>query len=182
MKIRKSCLLLTAVSLVALQLPTVAYVQIEDSIGIDADIDTVWRALKDYQREEALFHKKVVAEKGNDTTVKEKFLKVPVVGSAFLDYVECRKENYRVDYWLLESKVLNVFSGSWQLSKNQHGGTTVKLTTDIDSWIPVPMKNKILRSITAAGMKRRLSFVKAHAEKLSEDSAQGVQTCSNSTK
>jgi hypothetical protein len=176
MKFRKSSLLLAAVALVVMQLPAAARVQIEDSITIDADMQTVWQALKDYQREQKMFDKKIVAEKGDDTTIKEEFIKVPVVGSATLSYVESRKGNYRIDYWLTGSKILNVFKGSWQLSKNEKGGTTIKLTTDVDSWMPVPMKNKLLRNHTAAGMKKRLSYVKAHAEKLSQQSAQLSQT------
>ncbi len=172
MKIRKSCLLIGAVALVVMQLPAAARVQIEDSITIDADVETVWQALKDYQREQMLFDKRIVAEKGDDTYIKEEFLKVPVVGSASLNYVESRKGNDRVDYWLNGSKILNVFKGSWQLSKNERGGTTLRLTTDIDSWMPVPMKNKLLRSHTAAGMKKRLTYVKAHAEKLLQQSGQ----------
>lgn len=176
MKIRKSCLQIATVALVVMQLPAVARVQVEDSITIDADMETVWQALKDYQREQKLFNKKIVDQKGNDTTIQEEFLKVPVVGTASLNYVESRKGNDRVDYWLTGSKLLNVFKGSWQLSKNEEGGTTIKLTTDIDSWMLVPMKNKLLRSHTAAGMKKRLSYVKTHAERLSQQSAQISQT------
>lgn len=166
MKVRKSSLLLAAVAVVSTQLPAVARVQVEDSITVNADMATVWQALKDYQHEGKLFAKRVVKEAGGDTSINEDFIKIPVVGTTTLDYVESRKGEDRVDYWLTGSKILNVFKGSWQLSKNENGGTTVKLTTDIDSWMPVPMKNRILRNSTVSGMKKRLAYVKTHAEEL----------------
>lgn len=181
MKPRKSSLLLAAGAVVLMQLPAQARVQLEDTVNVNADMSTVWQALKDYQKEGKLFDKRITKETGNDTSINEDFIKLPIVGTTTLDYVESRKGNDRVDYWLTGSKILNVFKGSWQLSKNENGGTTIKLTTDIDSWMPVPLKNKILRNNTMPGMKKRLYYVKTHAEELAghKVSSQGADSQKN---
>ena len=159
-----------AMALVALslmQLPALASVRIEDSISVDAEKDAVWNALKQYQKDEKGFQKKKINEKANSVTLQEHFCSLPFVGNTTLDYTETTKvQENRIDYKLNESKLLNKFEGSWILEDGKDGkGTTVRLITDIDTWLSAPFKNKVLRNITKKGMEKRLEYVKAHAEK-----------------
>ncbi len=159
-------MVLAIVAATVVQTPASARVKVEDSVTVNASVDSVWRALMEYQRAETQFNKKLVASTDNTVKIKEEFMRVPVVGNAFINYDEVSHKNEnRIDYKLTDSKVLTTFEGSWVLEENKCGkGVTLKLTTDIDSWMPVPFKNKILRNATMKGMEKRLAFVKNFAE------------------
>ncbi|MBX3137473.1 SRPBCC family protein [Candidatus Obscuribacterales bacterium] len=165
----KSTLMLGAVAAIAMQLPAHASVVVEDSIVVNAKPEAVWKALREYQREEKAFHKKVVSSTSNSVSLKEEFARLPVVGTMMLSYIEVNKpEENRVDYRLTEKGTLNKFEGSWIIEENKTtGGVTLKLVTEIDSWVPAPFKNHVLRSNTKKGMEKRLEFVKEYAENLS---------------
>jgi hypothetical protein len=161
--------MLAAIATVAFQVPAHAAVTVEDSIAVNAKPELVWKALHEYQKEEKTFHKKIVSSTHNSVTLKEEFAKLPVVGTTCLNYIEVSKpEENRIDYRLTENGVLNKFQGSWIIEENKTtGGVTLKLITEIDSWVPAPFKSKILRSNTKKGMEKRLAFVKQFAENLS---------------
>lgn len=159
-------ILLTLVCLTLLHLPAQARVKVQNSVTVDAKMESVWQALMEYQKEEKQFHKKLVSSKHDKVNIKEEFIRVPVVGSASIDYIE---ENHpgqkRIDYKLTKSKILTKFEGTWTLVENQKGsGVIVTLTTDIDTWVPAPFKNRILKNATKKGMKKRLAFIKKQAE------------------
>ncbi|MBX9670121.1 MAG: hypothetical protein K2X93_21150 [Candidatus Obscuribacterales bacterium] len=166
MRLARASMVLAVVAVTFAQMPASARVRVEDSVTVNASIDTVWKALMEYQREEKTFSKKLVGASDNTVKIKEEFMKLPVVGNAFINYDEVsHKTENRIDYKLTDSKVLSMFEGAWSLEENRRGkGVTLKLTTDIDSWMPVPFKNKILRTATMKGMERRLAFVKNFAE------------------
>ena len=165
----KSALMLAAVAGVTVQMPVHASVIVEDSIAVNAKPETVWKALHEYQKEEKAFHKKVVATTPNSVSLKEEFAKLPVIGTMMLSYIEVNKpEENRVDYRMTEKGALNKFEGSWIIEENKTtGGVTLRLVTEIDTWVPAPFKNKVLRSNTKKGMEKRLAFVKEYAEHLS---------------
>ena len=168
---------LIAVSFCALILGSIsileaqARVKVVHSVEVKADLKSTWEALQKYQREGKLFHKEVISDTGNRIVLKEEFLRVPVVGNAYINYVEDNHPYDRVDYKLQGSKVLTVFEGAWKL-ENVAGKNSVLLTliTDIDSWVPVPFKNSILKKSTSKGMKERLAFVKKQAELIDKSS------------
>jgi hypothetical protein len=149
-----------------LSLPALASVRVEDSISVDAEKEAVWSALKQYQKDEKGFAKKRINVQPNSVTFKEHFASLPFVGNTTLDYTEVTKtQENRIDYKLNESKLLNKFEGSWIVEDGKDGkGTTVRLITDIDTWLAAPFKNKVLRNITKKGMEKRLAYVKTHAE------------------
>lgn len=159
---------LVVLSVLLLSNPAQARVKVKKTVSVNASIDTVWTALMNYQKEEKKFHKTLVSEKGNQIRLKEEFLKVPVVGNAYINYVEeNHKEDGRVDYKLEGSKVLTKFQGTWKVEADENNakpGTIVTLTTDIDTWVPVPFKNSILKRATMKCMNKRLAFVKQQAE------------------
>lgn len=165
MQVTKSALLI-AFAAAAFQMPAVAAVTVEDCVTIDASTETVWKALHEYQKEDKAFHKKIVASTPNSVTLKEEFAKLPIVGTTFLNYIEVSKpEEHRIDYKLTEKGVLNKFDGAWIIEENKDGnGVTLKLVTNIDSWVPAPFKNKVLRNNTKKGMLQRLAYVKDYAE------------------
>ena len=158
---------LTMCTLGSLALSADARVKLEKSVEVDADKDTVWTALMDYQKAEKTFNRNA-----KKVSVKEQFAKVPVVGSTYIDYEEQNFPGQKICYRLTDSKVLNRFEGEWRIEDSKDGkGTLLKLTTDIDSWMPVPLKNKILKNFTAKGMDKRMTYVKKHAEQLSAGSS-----------
>lgn len=148
-----------------IQLPGFAKVKVSKSVTVNADKESVWHALLGYQKEEKKFHKKATLS-GNTVKIKEEFISVPVVGTAYINYIEWNREpDGRIDYKLQKSKVLTAFEGSWKIDETKDGGAVVlTLTTEIDSWVPMPFKNKILKKVTASGMSKRLAFVKSSAE------------------
>jgi len=161
-----------AVALMALscgQLPAEARVKVEDSIVVNAEPEHVWKALSQYQNDGKRFHKKQVVTKENSIQFSEEFAKMPFVGTTYIDYVEVSNpKDKRIDYKLKSAKFLNVFEGAWIVEENKNGdGAVVRLTTDIDSWICAPLKNKVLKNMTKKGMEERLAYVKEHAERLS---------------
>jgi hypothetical protein len=168
MRTANRVMLICFVALVATQSPVLAHVKVEDSVNIDAKPEFVWKALMEYQREEKLFHKKLVSQKNDCVSIKEEFGTLPLVGSAFIDYVEVnhQKEN-RIDFKLTDSKVFTRFEGTWIVEPSKCGErATLTLTTDVDTWLPTPFKNKMLRNTAKRGMEKRLAFVKIHAEQL----------------
>lgn len=146
-----------------------ARVKVTKSVEVNADLKSTWLALRKYQREGKKFHKQVVSESGSKIVLKEEFLRVPVVGNAYINYVEVNYPYERVDYKLQGSKVLTVFEGAWKLEKvKAKNAVTLTLITDIDSWVPVPFKNTILKKQTSKGMLKRLGFVKKQAELINQ--------------
>jgi hypothetical protein len=165
MQVTKSVLMI-AIAAIGFQMPALASVTVEDFVTVEASPEIVWKALHEYQKEDKAFHKKIVSQTPNSVTLKEEFAKLPVVGTTFLNYIEVSKpEEHRIEYRLTESGVLNKFDGAWIIEENKDGnGVTLKLVTNIDSWVPAPFKNKVLRSNTKKGMEKRLAFVKDYAE------------------
>lgn len=156
---------MAVVALTLAQLPALAAVTIEDSIVVNAEPEAVWSALRQYQKDEKLFQKKRIRVEPNSVTFKENFVSLPFVGTTTLDYTEITvpSEN-RIDYKLNESKILNKFDGSWIVEENKDGKVTVRLVTNIDTWLAAPFKNKVLRNVTKKGMEKRLAYVKEKAE------------------
>ena len=153
--------------------PAQARVKVTKSVEVNADLKSTWLALEQYQREEKRFHKQVVSDKNGKIVLKEEFLRVPVVGNAYINYVEENHPFKRIDYKLKGSKVLTVFEGAWKLEKVKNkNAVSLTLITDIDSWVPVPFKNSILKKTTAKGMMKRLAFVKNQAEKITKTNLQ----------
>ena len=169
MRIKLNAIALSIVAMVIIQLPAMAKVKVQNSVVVDAKMESVWNALLSYQKEEKKFNKKLMSNNNDKVTIKEEFIRVPVVGSAHIDYEEINhKDLGRIDYKLTKSKILTKFEGAWTVKENENGkGVVVTLTTHIDSWVPAPFKNRILRNATKKGMKKRLAFVKTQAEKLS---------------
>lgn len=165
MQVMKSALMI-AFAAVAFQMPALAAVTVEEFVVVDATPETVWKALHEYQKEEKAFHKKIVSSTSNSVTLKEEFAKLPIVGTTFLNYIEVSKpEEHRIEYRLTEKGVLNKFDGAWIVEENKDGnGVTLKLVTNVDSWVPAPFKNKVLRNNTKKGMEQRLAYVKEYAE------------------
>ncbi|MDZ4835002.1 MAG: SRPBCC family protein [Candidatus Melainabacteria bacterium] len=165
MKVTKSTLMF-AVAAVVFQMPAFAAVTVEECVTIDAKPETVWKALHEYQKEDKAFHKKIVSSTPNSVTLKEEFAKMPIIGTTFLNYIEVSKpEEHRIEYRLTETGVVNKFDGAWIVEESKDGnGSTLKVVTTIDSWVPAPFKNKVLRSSTKKGMEKRLAYVKDYAE------------------
>lgn len=164
----KRSVLLAVVACFALPSPVCARVTVEDSVAVNARPETIWKALMDYQREEKTFHKKVVSSTKDSVSIKEEFVKLPVVGTTNIDYVEVshRDEN-RIEYKLTDSKILTLFEGAWIIEENKDGrGSTLRVVTSIDTWVPAPFKNTLLKNQTKKGMEKRLAFVKKSAEQM----------------
>ena len=170
MRIKLNAIALSIVAMIIVQLPAMAKVKVQNSVVVDAKMESVWDALLKYQKEEKQFNKKMVSNQRDKVTIKEEFVRVPVVGAAHIDYEEINhKDLGRIDYKLTKSKFLTTFEGAWTVKKNDSGkGVVVTLTTHIDSWVPAPFKSRILRNATKKGMEKRLAFVKTQAEKLSQ--------------
>ena len=66
MKLKYSALLFFLLAITIFQAPAHARVKVQDSVTINAKMDSVWQALLDYQKEEKEFNKKLVSNK-NDT-------------------------------------------------------------------------------------------------------------------
>ncbi len=163
MQVTKSALMI-AFAAAAFQMPAFAAVTVEECVDIDAKPEVVWKALHEYQKEDKAFHKKIVSSTPNSVTLKEEFAKMPVVGTTYLNYIEVSKpEEHRIEYRLTEKGVLNKFDGAWIIEESG-SGVKLKLVTNIDSWVPAPFKNKVLRSNTKKGMEQRLAYVKEYAE------------------
>lgn len=167
MKRSVSSLMIAAAVACVTQMPAHATVTVEGSVTVDASPEIVWQALGEYQKEEKAFHKKIVSTHQSTVTIKEEFAKLPIVGAAHINYVEIGNSDHnRIDYKLTDSSVLNRFDGAWIVEDNKAGGVNLKIVTNIDTWVPAPFKNKLLRNNTKKGMEKRLAFVKQYAEHL----------------
>ncbi|MBX9695734.1 MAG: SRPBCC family protein [Cyanobacteria bacterium] len=147
--------------------PALANVKVKKSITVNADLKQAWDAVMSHQHAEKEFNKTVQA--GNNphvVMINEQFMRLPIVGSTSLKYTEENTPMQRVDYKLQQSKVLNQFEGTWNLEKSKNGnGTVITLDTTVDSWMVVPFKGKILKSLVSKSMDERLAYVKKRAEK-----------------
>ncbi len=147
--------------------PALASVKVQKSVTVNTDLKQAWDAVMAHQHAEKEFNKKLQAGKNSHSVIiEEQFFSLPVVGSTSVKYTEENVPYQRVEYKLQQSKILNQFEGTWNLEKSKDGNSvTITLNTTVDSWMPVPFKGKILKSVVSKSMDQRLAYVKKQAER-----------------
>lgn len=158
-------MLIVAVVL-SMALPAVAAAKkgVSGSVQINAPVEHVWNAIRDQRRlEPDLEYSKVISSGNNEALLEQKFIGLPVLGSAVALLKEKEIPNQRIDYWLVKSNKFKAMEGSWVLSPTSDGkGTTLSLSSYLD--IGIPFSRGPVNEVTREKIKNRLSRVKTMAE------------------
>lgn len=135
------------------------------SILIHASPEIVWSAVHaERQHDPEIAYAKVLESANNKTTVEEKFVLLPVIGSATCIMQDSEVPGERIDYRLIKSDHFKAMEGSWVLTSYDGGQSTIlALSSYLELGFPVP--RMILDSITTQKLQKRLQNVKIAAER-----------------
>jgi hypothetical protein len=153
--------------MLCLALPTVASnleKGVSSSVHINAPPDLVWDAIRDQRRlEPDLEYSKVLSYSNNEALLEQKFIGLPVLGSAIALLKEREVPNQRIDYWLVKSNRFKAMEGSWVLSP-VNGGKSTRLSLSSYLDVGIPFSRGPVNKVTQEKIKNRLSRVKTMAE------------------
>jgi hypothetical protein len=132
---------------------------------INAPLAVVWRAVhEDRQNDPDLAYSKVIHHTSNQDTVEQKFIGLPLLGSAIAITQQLEVPFHRIDYTLVHSDKFKDLRGSWQLFPINDGkGTRLSLNSFLD--VGVPFSGFFIRNATQRKINRRLEHVKQLAER-----------------
>ncbi len=134
-------------------------------ILIHASPEVVWHTVhRQRQSDPDLAYSKVL-ERTDETrsVLEQKFVFLPVVGTAVCKMVHVEVPLKRIDYKLVESDHFRAMEGSWILTPHHSGKSTyLQLSSHLKLSFIVPQL--ILEKITARKLHKRLANVKAMAE------------------
>jgi Polyketide cyclase / dehydrase and lipid transport len=135
------------------------------SILINAPPKVVWRAVHEERLHDPdLAYVKVLGRRGESSTLEEKFVSVPIIGSVICVLNEHELQYKRIDYRMLKSDKFKRMEGSWDLTPVAGGTQTLlKLSSYLD--VGVPFSGLFIRSATQRKIERRVSAVKCVAER-----------------
>jgi len=136
-----------------------------EGLGAYASPEVVWHTVhRQRQSDPDLAYSKVL-ERTDETrsVLEQKFVFLPVVGTAVCKMVHVEVPLKRIDYKLVESDHFRAMEGSWILTPHHSGKSTyLQLSSHLKLSFIVPQL--ILEKITARKLHKRLANVKAMAE------------------
>ena len=138
---------------------------LKKSITLDAPVKEVWNAILSYRTSDPSKRKVISAQEGK-VVIEETFSGLPVVGSSRVVYEELEKPYDRIDYRLVESDKLSKFEGSWQFTSVDDATTAVEVTAFLDSSLPVPFKENLLKQQASRDLENRLTYIQKHIKGL----------------
>lgn len=139
---------------------------VKGQVTIKAPPSTVWYSVHEERKKDPdLAYSKVIEQCENEATIEQKFVLIPMLGSAVCLMKQSEVPLKRIDYYLLKSDHFKAMEGSWILTPSADGKSTVlELNSHIDLGMPVP--RWFLNSTLSRKIDRRLSHVKTMAEKI----------------
>ncbi len=139
--------------------------RVKASITIKAPPEVVWDAVHEQRKTDPeLAYSKVLRQGVNEATLEQKFMVIPVIGSAVCTMNTQEVPNRRIDYQMIKSDRFKAMEGSWVLTPSADGkSTTLELSSHIDLGLPVP--RGMMNGVTQKKLERRLAHVRELAEK-----------------
>ncbi len=134
-------------------------------ILIHARPDIVWQTVHEERRKDPdIAYARILDQDKNDMTLEEKFVLLPVIGTATCVMKDTEVPNERIDYRLIRSDHFRAMEGSWILTSCQEGKATIlELSSYLELGIPVP--RAVLDGLTGQKLQRRLTNIKLLAER-----------------
>ncbi len=135
------------------------------STVINASPHIVWETVHEERKKDPdLAYSKVLEQGKNECRLEQKFVLIPVLGTAVCEMHNSEVPLKRIDYKLIKSDRFKAMEGSWVLTASPDGkSTTLELSTHIDLGIPVP--EQLTTNATKKKLSKRLNNVKNMAEK-----------------
>lgn len=139
--------------------------RVKASITIKAPPEVVWDAVHEQRKTDPeLAYSKVLRQGVNEATLEQKFMVIPVIGSAVCTMNTQEVPNRRIDYQMIKSDRFKAMEGSWILTPSADGkSTTLELSSHVDLGLPVP--RGMMNGVTQKKLERRLAHVRELAEK-----------------
>lgn len=134
-------------------------------ILIHARPEVVWETVHEERKKDPdIAYAKIISRENNEMVLEEKFVLLPVIGTAVCKMKDIEVPNERIDYKLIESDHFKAMEGSWVLTSHDGGRATIlELSSYLELGIPVP--RMVLDGITSQKLQRRVTNVKSHAER-----------------
>jgi len=138
---------------------------VKAKILIHAPPEVVWETVhEERSKDPDLAYSKVLHQENNELTLEQKFVLLPVIGTATCVMSNAEEPLHRIDYRLLESDHFRAMEGSWVLTPQESGkDTLLELSSYLELGFPVP--RPILDTLTARKLERRITNVKLMAER-----------------
>jgi hypothetical protein len=138
-------------------------------VVIKAPANTVWNTVhEERKRDPDIAYSKLLEHSGNECTLEQKFVFLPVVGSAVCVMKQNEIPLRRIDYHLIKSDHFKALEGSWVLTPSLDGKSTIlTLSSHVDLGLPVPIPAGVFNGILTKKIQRRLKHVKLMAESTS---------------
>ena len=131
---------------------------------IKAPVEIVWTTVHEERKNDPdLEYSKVLEQGKNECRLEQKFVLIPVFGTAVCEMHNSEVPLKRIDYKLIHSDRFKSMEGSWVLTPTEDGRATIlELSTHLDLGLPVP--RAFMTSVTSKKLSKRLGNVKAAAE------------------
>jgi hypothetical protein len=131
---------------------------------IKAPASVVWETVHEERKHDPdLAYSKILESGVNECRLEQKFVLIPVVGTAVCEMHNAEVPLQRIDYKLLKSDRFKAMEGSWVLTPQADGKhTLLELSTHLDMGLPVP--EHFMTSATKKKLAKRLGNVKKMAE------------------
>ncbi len=135
-------------------------------ISIKAPADTVWYTVHEERKHDPdIAYSKLLERNDNECTLEQKFIFLPVVGSAVCVMKQNEIPLRRIDYRLIKSDHFKALEGSWVLTPSIDGKSTILcLSSHVDLGLPIPLPCGMLNNILTKKIQRRLQHIKVMAE------------------
>ena len=143
-------------------------------IVIKAPADTVWYTVHEERKHDPdIAYSKLLERNENECTLEQKFVFIPVVGSAVCVMKQNETPLKRIDYRLIKSDHFKALEGSWVLTPSIDGkSTTLCLSSHVDLGLPIPMPPGFLNNILTKKLQKRLHHIKIMAESVNSKVAE----------
>lgn len=133
-------------------------------IVIKATPKVVWQAVHEArQSDDDLEYSKVISRIGNTETLEQKFIGLPVLGSAIAVLQQTEIPYNRIDYSMVSSDKFKKLQGSWTFKPSNGGKETIlRLSSSLD--VGIPFSGGMVRNATKRKVVHRVENVKRLAE------------------
>ncbi len=145
---------------------------VKGRIVIQAPTNTVWYSVHEERKSDPdMAYSKILEQRDNETTLEQKFVLIPMLGTSTCLMKQKEIPLQRIDYKLVKSDHFKAMEGSWILTPGSDGKSTeLELFSYIDLGLPIP--HFIVNATLSKKIERRLRHVKSMAEHLHKDVAQ----------
>jgi hypothetical protein len=147
-------------------------------ILIHARPEIVWNTVhSERQKDPDIAYAKVLSQENNQLTLEEKFVLLPVIGTAKCIMKDIEVPNERIDYQLVESDHFKAMEGSWVLTSCDDGKSTIlELSSYLELGFPVP--RMVLDNITSQKLQKRVTNIKTLSERAEADRVAALKASS----